>query len=172
MYNVGGVLLILGHAPLLLKRDPSTFFVAIAFLSFAVGFASWAGPQLRKVWESSLGKLLLPLLHGLVLLLSIIWARFLVAEALGLPPQDFDMTVGIWTLVLYVPVWVFVIAILTFLFYVMAMVSILILEIVNLILDLALPLYLKTLTCRFRSDNVYQIPRIRFLTMPWEQQDF
>jgi hypothetical protein len=38
-------------------------------------------------------------------LLSIIPARLLVAEALGLPPQDFDVTVGLCVLLFYPLLW-------------------------------------------------------------------
>lgn len=140
IYLVGTVLAVLSLVPPLIRRKPSTFFEVIALLAviaFAVGFASWVGPQLKKIWDSSFGKLALALLHGLVLLLSAILARFLVAEALRLPPQDFDLTIGIWTLVLYLPVWLCTISVLTSLFGVIAMFYILVLIIVNGLREIA-----------------------------------
>jgi hypothetical protein len=63
-----------------------------------------------------MGKLAITLLHGGVLLLSIIPARLLVAESLGLPPQDFDVTVTFCVLLFYLPVWLIVFQVLTLLF--------------------------------------------------------
>jgi hypothetical protein len=48
-----------------------------------------------KIWHSSFGKLAITFLNGSVLLADVIYARLLVADALGLPPQDFDMTVAV-----------------------------------------------------------------------------
>ena len=73
---------------------------------------SWIIPLLPKVWASSFGKLLLTLLHGLIRLLAIVLARTFVAEALGLRPQDLDLTVSIWAPVLYLPLWTLFISIL------------------------------------------------------------
>jgi hypothetical protein len=61
------------------------------------------------IWRSYLGKIVISLLHGLVFFLSIIQARIFVAEALGLPPQDFDLTVGFFTVLFYLPLWLCVI---------------------------------------------------------------
>ncbi len=144
--TVGTVLAVLSCVPILTRRKPSTFsevLILLAGFAFAVGFALWVVPKLRKAWASSFGKLALTLLHGLVLLLSVILARFLVAEALGLPPQDFDMTVSILTLLLYLPVWILVIAGLTFLFFATALVCVAVLFIADHIVSLAiLPLQL------------------------------
>jgi len=137
---VGSGLVVVGLVPILVRQKSSTFSEAILILAgiaFAAGFAYWFLPQLRKVWGFPLGKLAVMLLHGLILLLSAILARFLVAEALRLPPQDFDMTVGIWTLVLYLPVWLFVIAFLTFLFYAIALVCFLVFIICEQIVGIA-----------------------------------
>jgi hypothetical protein len=73
-----------------------------------VGFGLWLWPWLRKIWLWPLGKLGLTLFHGGILLLSIIPARLLVAEALGLPPQDFDFTVAFCVLLFYLPLWLLV----------------------------------------------------------------
>jgi hypothetical protein len=58
------------------------------------------------------------LLHGLVFFLSIIQARIFVAEALGLPPQDFDLTVGFFTVLFYLPLWLWVITFLLMILYI------------------------------------------------------
>jgi hypothetical protein len=50
------------------------------------------------------------------LVLSLILARMLITEVLGLPPQDFDVTVRVWTLLFYLPVWAFIFVVLAFVF--------------------------------------------------------
>lgn len=47
-------------------------------------------------------------MHRFVLILSTMIARDMVASSLGLPPQDFDVTVDVFALLFYVHAWVFV----------------------------------------------------------------
>jgi hypothetical protein len=92
-------------------------------IACSLGFMIWILPWLPKIWHSSYGKLAITLLNGSVLLIDIIYARLLVADALGLPPQDFDMTVAVCAWIFYIPVWLMVVALLAalmaiiFLFY-------------------------------------------------------
>jgi hypothetical protein len=46
-----------------------------------------------------------------------------VAEVLGLPPQDFEVTVRVWTLLFYLPIWTGVFYILTLVFALFAFIS-------------------------------------------------
>lgn len=80
-------------------------------LGFAIGFSVWCSPFVTKVWAHPIGKALIAVFHLLVLLLATAFARFVVASSLGLPPQDFDMTVGIISIIAYIPAWSIVISI-------------------------------------------------------------
>lgn len=76
-----------------------------ASIMFALGFAVWCKPAVQRVWENSVARLIVIVPHLLVILLAAGYARNVVSSALGLPPQDFDVTVGLLTLVFYVPIW-------------------------------------------------------------------
>jgi hypothetical protein len=149
IYLVGAVLAVLSLLPILLGQKPSRFSEVLALMSgvtFAIGFAAWVSFQLLRLWLSFAGKLALALLHSLVLLLSIIPARFLVAEGLGLPPQDFDVTVALVVVALYLPVWLLVIAVLTLLFYAISLGLVTLLFIGERVIDLILFMPVRLIT--------------------------
>lgn len=77
------------------------------------GFIAWCYPLLRWLhssWERPLAKIPLVILHLLVLLIATACARHAVSESLGLPPQSFDLTVGLLALLFYIPAWLGVLA--------------------------------------------------------------
>lgn len=78
---------------------------------FAFGFVSWSLPWLRIFWHHAIGRAILLGLNVLVLLLSTALARNVVAAAIGLPPQDFELSVGFVALVMYPLGWCLVFAI-------------------------------------------------------------
>lgn len=71
----------------------------LASLAFAVGFSIWCWPTVKKAWKHPVGKALIVILHLFILLFAAILARNVVASALGLPPQDFDVSVSVISLV-------------------------------------------------------------------------
>jgi hypothetical protein len=74
-----------------------------------------------------------------VFLLAVIPARLLVADALGLPPQDFEITVAVWSILLYPAVWLFMTAVCTFLICVVFLLLALLLDLTTTpLLDLPL----------------------------------
>jgi hypothetical protein len=85
------------------------------FISLVVQYLIWIRTWIQMIWRSYLGKIGIALLHGFVFLLSTIPARMLVAEALGLPPQDFDLTVTLFAVLFYLPLWLWVIVVLSML---------------------------------------------------------
>jgi len=82
-----------------------------ATLAFAVGFSIWCWPTVKKVWKHPVGSVLIVIPHLFVLLFSAILARNVVASALGLPPQDFDVSVSFIALLFYIPAWAMVVSI-------------------------------------------------------------
>ena len=78
-------------------------FAAIGTAGFATGFALWAQPLVENALRRRPGKLALAIIHAALLLVSLAIARNLVAAATGLPPQDFDLTVGFVALACYLP---------------------------------------------------------------------
>jgi hypothetical protein len=70
------------------------------------GLAMWCLPAVRwlqRAWDKPFAKTLIVLLHILVLLVATVLARSMVADALALPPQSFDSTVGFLVLLFYLP---------------------------------------------------------------------
>lgn len=88
----------------------------LASLAFAIGFSIWCWPTVKNVWEHPVGRAFIVILHLFVLLLAAILARNIVASALGLPPQDFDVSVSFIALVFYVPAWSMIVSILVGIF--------------------------------------------------------
>jgi hypothetical protein len=73
----------------------------------AGGFGAWIVPWLRRIWRSAMGKLVLAWLHAIAVVVALIPAQALVAQALELPPQDFEITVALCAVVLFLPiVWI------------------------------------------------------------------
>lgn len=82
--------------------------ILIASIGFVVGFMFVCLRIYRwfiSVWDKPFGKAPVILLHLLVLLISTAISRWIVAEALGLPAQSFDITVGFLVLAFYIPAW-------------------------------------------------------------------
>lgn len=70
------------------------------------GFFMWCVPAIQMwmvAWERPFAKLPLILMHLFALLIATALARSMVSQALGLPPQSFDLTVGFLALLFYVP---------------------------------------------------------------------
>lgn len=119
LYVLAFTMVVLGFISLPIYGKPTKFLYGSFLLAYGIsgiGFAIWLWPWLQRIWHWPIGKLAITLLHGGVLLLSIIPARLLVAEALGLPPQDFDVTVTFCVLLFYLPVWLIVFEVCTLLF--------------------------------------------------------
>lgn len=77
----------------------------LSSLGFGIGFVLWCRPAVVRTWEHPLGKAAISIAHVFVLLLAVVFARYTVASAHELPPQDFDLTVSFLSLILYVPAW-------------------------------------------------------------------
>ena len=109
LINLGYGLVIAGFAFILISGNPFDFvaqsMLLLGVLVLGIHFVKWIWPWLRKIWHFTIGKLILTWLHAVVLWLATVYARKLVAETLGLPSQDFDMTVAACTLIFYIPVW-------------------------------------------------------------------
>lgn len=114
-YIIAGVLGLLGlvitSKSLLIPSCYGSAAFAASLAGFAFGFVAWSLPWLRLVWDHSIGRTAILILNVLVLLLSTALSRNLVASAIGLPPQDFDLSVGFVALSMYPVAWCFVVAI-------------------------------------------------------------
>lgn len=52
-----------------------------------------------SIWEHQIGKIATLIFQAVALLTATIFSRNLVADAIGLPPQDFDLTVAFFALI-------------------------------------------------------------------------
>jgi hypothetical protein len=68
------------------------------------GFLSWSKPVVQNILESWWGKWAFGIVHAFLLIFSLVYARIVVAKALEMPPQYFDVTIGLVALISYVPV--------------------------------------------------------------------
>ncbi|TSJ82526.1 hypothetical protein FG002_022205 [Chitinimonas sp. BJB300] len=83
---------------------PYTYFlVTLSYIGFIVGFLVWFKPSYYKIKERTIGKLAINITHAVAILISLIFARIQVADALGLPPQGFELTVSAVALIFYLP---------------------------------------------------------------------
>jgi hypothetical protein len=78
-----------------------------------LGFSIWSIPILKKFWERPIGKLVISIAQFLIYLLATAFARQLVASALGLPAQDFDLTISFLTVLFYIPAATLVLSVVT-----------------------------------------------------------
>jgi hypothetical protein len=104
------VLAIVAGRGTVLEGSALTVTLYMAFNGFVVGFAMWAWPQAQAQWSSLLGTAAKVVLHVFAGLVATAAARYQVSTALGLPAQDFDLTVGFLAVFLYLPSWVLVVS--------------------------------------------------------------
>lgn len=98
----------------LLGELASTVGTGLAMAVLISGFTMWCLPAVRwlhNVWDRPFAKTPIVLLHVFVLLVATVLARSLVAEALGLPPQSFDLTTSFLVIFFYLPAWMIVAAV-------------------------------------------------------------
>jgi hypothetical protein len=79
--------------------------ISSSAILFGLGFILWVKPWLQDKWRTSHGKLLLAGMHAAILFLAVIPSRYFVSSALGLPPQDFEITVHLFAVELYPALW-------------------------------------------------------------------
>jgi hypothetical protein len=113
LYAFATVLALMGSAKVFLAGETSRsleFAISSSAILFGVGFVLWVRPWLIDKWQTTHGKLLLAGLHAAILFLAVIPSRIFVSHALGLPPQDFEITVRIFALELYPALWLLLVA--------------------------------------------------------------
>lgn len=79
----------------------------LAGMSIAIGaiaFLIKANIVMRKVWNIKVMRTGFVALHVAMYFIAIIVSRIVIAKVIGLPPQDFDMTVGVISIFMYVAV--------------------------------------------------------------------
>jgi hypothetical protein len=79
--------------------------LVLTLAAFAIGFILNFSPYLAKIWSHTIGKTMVIVANLFALILIAATARHFVSMALGLPAQDFDLTVSFVSLVLFIPVW-------------------------------------------------------------------
>lgn len=82
----------------------------IAFILFAFGFLLRARKFLIGSWSTPWRKFSTVAIHALILVVTLMCARLITVDALGLPPKDFDSTVHLLSLELYPFAWMLMIS--------------------------------------------------------------
>lgn len=133
IYVVATALAVVGSIRIYLGIKDSWIFnaaISISAILFGLGFVLWVQPWLQDKWKTTHGKLLLAGIHTAILFLAVIPSRYFVSKALGLPPQDFEITVHIFAVELYPALWflllsvaLFAVSLILFLLTVLCMMS-------------------------------------------------
>jgi hypothetical protein len=113
LYAIATALAVVGSMRVFLAIEHSWSFdlaISSSAILFGLGFVLWIKPWLQGKWQTSNGKLLLAGMHTAILFLAVIPSRDFVSNALGLPPQDFEITVHIFAVELYPALWLLLVS--------------------------------------------------------------
>jgi hypothetical protein len=119
LYYLGLLIGIAGVVAARISGDPSDFFYVaapIASVPFVMGFGFWLWPWIPWVWQFRLGKFIITSSSAAIWVFALILTRMFAAEVLGLPPQDFEVTVRVWTFLFFLSSWISIVAVLAMVF--------------------------------------------------------
>lgn len=115
LYYLGFLIATVGVVTARISGDPSDFFyvaVPIAMVPFIMGFGFWLWPWIPWIWRFRLEKFILTSSSAAIWVFALILTRMFAAEVLGLPPQDFEVTVRVWTFLFFLLSWISIVAVL------------------------------------------------------------
>lgn len=92
-------------------RPVISMLVVVACHGFLLGFIVWVWQLIRESWLQRIGAVAYGMLHALAFLIATTAARHHVSRAMGLPAQDFDLTVGFFSLLFYLPAWCLILSV-------------------------------------------------------------
>ena len=97
-------------AHLLLRSFESSFIqdgwlIRLAAVLICLGYLMYVFPFVKKLWAYAAFKAFAYLFHAIVLVGAVFTAKTLVASAINLPPEDFDITVSLLSIPLYPLIW-------------------------------------------------------------------
>lgn len=95
-------------------------FVAYGIYGFA--FTTWIFSY-RSYLKSEPASILIKVLHAFVAVIAVVFGRFIVFTAIEFPPQYFEVTVSLIALILYIPLYLLLIAVFLLVFYVTALIA-------------------------------------------------
>ncbi|SAK53974.1 hypothetical protein AWB77_01488 [Caballeronia fortuita] len=124
LYATGSGLLLVLFAQLCMSNSqslsgPETAVAGVGVAALAAGLLLRFNAMFRAFWSSSFGKLATVVYSALATVLAIRPAKNIVANALQLPPTDFPVTLGFWTVLCTPEIWLIGAAILVFICYVL-----------------------------------------------------
>ncbi|AXF22560.1 hypothetical protein CUJ89_18705 [Burkholderia pyrrocinia] len=103
-----GLVMLVAGALMLMPRTMThtlTLFAAGPLLLFMAGFLIWVVPKLLAIGRSQVGTVPLVVVSAVLAPLCLGWARQCVGMAVQLPPQSFDVTVALLTVLLIPIAW-------------------------------------------------------------------
>jgi hypothetical protein len=113
-YIIGGLLFFVALGLISLLPNWPIFSGSLLLLAsflLMIGFLIWHIPLMSKIWMHEHGKIAVSIAHIFILLLTTVLARNLLTQSLGLPGKDFQLSLSLLTLILYLPVWLAVVSI-------------------------------------------------------------
>lgn len=72
---------------------------------FGIGYLTFLFNFIKHRWASSFGKVYLTVAHTAIFFIAFIPARWCVSSVMGLPAQDFDITVSVVSALIYPSLW-------------------------------------------------------------------
>ncbi|MFB5153555.1 hypothetical protein WJH60_28615 [Burkholderia orbicola] len=127
LYTAGnGLLMLVAGALMLVPRTMThtvTLFATGPLLLFMAGFLIWIVPKLLAIGRSQVGTVPLIVVSAVLAPLCLGWARQCIGAAMQLPPQSFDVTVALLTVLLIPLAWAAVVALILLLVFIVSMFS-------------------------------------------------
>ena len=90
----------------------------VAALLFVIGLLIWTAPLIASGWKIRTLKTLSAGVQLIIVIASAVIARAIVASVIQLPPQDFDLTVAVLSIPIFVAFWAIISSVISVLFFV------------------------------------------------------
>ncbi|MCL1825997.1 MAG: hypothetical protein FWG26_08710 [Betaproteobacteria bacterium] len=112
IYRIGFIICIIGiFLTPLLKLSSDSLWWHFAMTFFVVGFVVFSWKYYKACWKHPIGRVVFLIIHAAIFVIAQGYSNNFVASALGLPPQDYSITVYLFAFLFYIPVCFYTIAI-------------------------------------------------------------
>lgn len=139
-YIAGGLIFAVGM--FFLNYQYVNIIIGISIILIEIGFLNWIFNFYKKhIKDVAIYKTIYWLLNFFILWFSNVISQYLVEKTFGLPPKDFDLTLYFWTLICYIPAWLYFATSICFVFYLIIGVGWTIKNFLEVFFDMFKPLF-------------------------------
>jgi hypothetical protein len=140
-YIVGGLIFAVGM--FFLNYKYINIMVGMSIILIEIGFLNWIFNFYKKyIKDVAIYKTIYWLLNFFILWFSNVISQYLVEKTFGLPPKDFDLTLYFWTIICYIPAWLYFATAICFVFYLIIGVGWTIKIFLEIFVDMFKPLFI------------------------------